>query len=101
MMSPSLRWLLSSVNTRSDTDYPNHQSDTHAVVPQIKSIKIIKDRVGRPKGFGYIEFSTLDGLEDALARGGQNLAGRIIRTSVARPRESVLDQPTRVETQSH
>ena len=98
MMSPSLRWLLSSVNMRSDAGYPNCQSDPHAVVSRTQSIRIIKDRDGRPKGFGYIEFSALDGLEEALARSGQNLAGRIIRTSVARPRESVLDQSTGVET---
>jgi RNA recognition motif-containing protein len=94
-MSPNLRWLLSSVDTRSVTDCnPNHRSDAHAVVSQTKSIKIIKDRDDRPKGFGYIEFSTLDGLKDALARSGQNFASRMIRISVAEPRKSVLDRLT-------
>lgn len=100
-MSPNLRWLLSSVDMRSVTDCnPNYQSGAHAVVSQTKSIKIIKDRDDRPKGFGYIEFSTLDGLKDALARSGQNFASRIIRISVAEPRKSVLDQLTEAETQS-
>ena len=90
-MSPSLRWLLSSVDTRLGT---NHQSDlgsdAHPVVSQTKSIKIIKDRDDRPKGFGYIEFATLDGLKDALAKSGQNFASRIVRVSVAEPREHTL-----------
>jgi RNA recognition motif-containing protein len=36
----------------------------------IKDIKIIKDRDDKPKGFGYVEFETLDGLKDALTRTG-------------------------------
>jgi translation initiation factor 4B len=50
-----------------------------------KSIKIIKDRDDKPKGFGYIEFSELDALKDALSRTGSNLSGRTIRVSVAEP----------------
>jgi RNA recognition motif-containing protein len=38
---------------------------------QTKSIKVIKDRDERPKGFGYIEFEDLEGLKDALSRSGQ------------------------------
>lgn len=80
------------MGTRSDVNhFPNHRLDTHAVAPQTKSIKIIKDRDDRPKGFGYIEFATLDGLKDALARSGQSFASRVVRVSVAEPRESVLD----------
>jgi len=37
---------------------------------QLKSVKIIKDRDDRPKGFGYVEFDTLDGLKDALSKSG-------------------------------
>ena len=36
----------------------------------MKDIKIIKDRDEKPKGFGYVEFETLDGLKDALTRSG-------------------------------
>ncbi|KAF9243569.1 hypothetical protein BU15DRAFT_86502 [Melanogaster broomeanus] len=50
-----------------------------------KSIKIIKDRDDKPKGFGYIEFSELDALKDALSRTGSGLSGRTIRVSVAEP----------------
>ena len=79
------------MNTRCDTNHqPDLGSDTHPVVSQTKSIKIIKDRDDRPKGFGYIEFATLDGLKDALARSGQNFASRTVRVSVAEPREHIL-----------
>ena len=79
------------MGTRSDKKHqPDHGADTHPVVPQTKSIKIIKDRDDRPKGFGYIEFATLDGLKDALARSGQSFASRTVRVSVAEPREPVL-----------
>lgn len=60
---------------------------------ETKSIKIIKDREDRPKGFGYIEFATLDGLKDALARSGQNFANRTIRISVAEPPKERIGGP--------
>ncbi|KAJ7677329.1 hypothetical protein B0H17DRAFT_1079408 [Mycena rosella] len=50
-----------------------------------KSIKIIKDREEKPKGFGYIEFEDLDSLKEALAKSGSNFSGRTIRVSVAEP----------------
>ncbi|KAF5370460.1 hypothetical protein D9615_009777 [Tricholomella constricta] len=50
-----------------------------------KSVKIIKDREDKPKGFGYIEFEELDGLKDALAKSGSNFSGRTVRVSVAEP----------------
>ena len=37
---------------------------------QLKSVKLIKDREGKPKGFGYIEFATLQDLKDGLAKSG-------------------------------
>lgn len=37
---------------------------------QTKSVKIIKDREEKPKGFGYIEFADLEGLKDALSKSG-------------------------------
>ena len=90
-MSPSLRWLLSSADTRLDMNHQHkHKLDTHPAISQIKSIKIIRDGGGRPKGFGFIEFAALDGLKDALARRGQNFAGRTVRVNVAEPREPVL-----------
>ncbi|KAF8072150.1 hypothetical protein FPV67DRAFT_1578519 [Lyophyllum atratum] len=50
-----------------------------------KSVKIIRDREDKPKGFGYIEFEELDGLKDGLAKSGSNFSGRTIRVSVAEP----------------
>ncbi|EIW57790.1 uncharacterized protein TRAVEDRAFT_38170 [Trametes versicolor FP-101664 SS1] len=50
-----------------------------------KSVKIIKDRDEKPKGFGYVEFADLDALKDALAKTGSPLAGRGVRVSVAEP----------------
>ncbi|KAJ3559416.1 hypothetical protein NM688_g360 [Phlebia brevispora] len=50
-----------------------------------KSVKIIKDREDKPKGFGYVEFAELDGLKDALSKSGTTLAGRAVRISVAEP----------------
>ena len=39
-------------------------------VGQTKSVKIIKDKDEKPKGFGYIEFEELEGLKDALSKTG-------------------------------
>ncbi|KAI9066107.1 RNA-binding domain-containing protein [Trametes sanguinea] len=50
-----------------------------------KSVKIIKDREDKPKGFGYVEFNDLDGLKEALTKTGTPLAGRAVRVSVAEP----------------
>lgn len=50
-----------------------------------KSIKIIKDREDKPKGFGYVEFEALDGLKDALTKSGATLSNRTVRVSVAEP----------------
>ncbi|KAF8224148.1 hypothetical protein L208DRAFT_1425858 [Tricholoma matsutake] len=50
-----------------------------------KSVKIIRDREDKPKGFGYIEFEDLEGLKEAIAKSGSNFAGRNIRVSVAEP----------------
>ena len=36
-----------------------------------QSVKIIKDRDEKPKGFGYVEFEDLEGLKTALTNNGQ------------------------------
>ena len=55
---------------------------------QVTNVRIVEDKLDRkPKGFGYVEFATLDGLKAALALSGENLAGRQVRISVAEPRE--------------
>lgn len=53
-----------------------------------KSVKVIKDRDDRPKGFGYVEFADLDGLKEALEKSGSLFQNRPIRVSVASPQQS-------------
>ncbi|KAA1467401.1 hypothetical protein DENSPDRAFT_900762 [Dentipellis sp. KUC8613] len=52
---------------------------------KVKTVKVIKDRDDRPKGFGYVEFEELEDLKSALAQSGTPLSGRTIRVSVAEP----------------
>ncbi|GJJ08663.1 hypothetical protein Clacol_002882 [Clathrus columnatus] len=49
------------------------------------SVKIITDRDGKPKGFGYVEFDELAGLKFALTKSGGTLSHRTIRVNVAEP----------------
>lgn len=44
----------------------------------------------KPKGFGYAEFGTREGLIKALALSGSQFQGRNIRVSVADPRTYLL-----------
>ncbi|KAF6757126.1 hypothetical protein DFP72DRAFT_891753 [Ephemerocybe angulata] len=66
-------------------DLTESDIESHFSEFKTNSIKIIKDRDDKPKGFGYVEFETLDGLKDALSKTGANLSGRTIRVSVAEP----------------
>jgi translation initiation factor 4B len=57
----------------------------------VVNVRLIEDReLQRPKGFGYVEFETLDGLKQALALDGESFGGRMIKIKVADPRESTL-----------
>lgn len=52
----------------------------------VTNVRIVEDRVERkPKGFGYVEFATLDGLKRALELNSSQFSGRSIRVSVAEP----------------
>lgn len=54
----------------------------------VVNVRLIEDReLQRPKGFGYVEFETLDGLKQALALDGESFGGRMIKIKVADPRE--------------
>jgi translation initiation factor 4B len=54
----------------------------------VTNVRIVEDRqTNTPKGFGYIEFETVAGLQKALDLSGTSLMGRTIRTSVADPRK--------------
>ena len=51
-------------------------------------MRIVEDKLdSKPKGFGYVEFKTLDGLKKALNLSGTQFQGRNIRISVAEPRK--------------
>lgn len=59
------------------------------VACSVTSVRIVEDKMdGKPKGFGYAEFATLDGLKKALEFNGTQFQGRNIRVSVAEPRKS-------------
>ena len=56
----------------------------------VTSAKVIMDReTGRSRGFGFVEMST-DDEADAVVKGldGQQIDGRMVRVSVARPPEN-------------
>jgi translation initiation factor 4B len=56
------------------------------------NVRIIEDKLEmKPKGFGYAEFSSREGLIKALALSGSQFQGRNIRISVADPRKFVRD----------
>lgn len=51
------------------------------------TVRLIEDReTQRPKGFGYAEFETLDGLKQALAMDGTSFQNRSIKIRIADPR---------------
>lgn len=57
---------------------------------EVTSVRIVEDKIDRkPKGFGYAEFATLDGLKKGLDLSGTQFQGRNIRISVAEPRKSI------------
>ncbi|KAI0346324.1 RNA-binding domain-containing protein [Trametopsis cervina] len=66
-------------------DLTEHEIEEFFAGHELKSVKIIKDRDEKPKGFGYVEFAELDGLKEALVKSGTPLAGRTVRISVAEP----------------
>ena len=54
---------------------------------EVVSVRLIEDReLRRPKGFGYAEFATVDGLKKALALDGISFQGRNIKIKIADPR---------------
>jgi hypothetical protein len=54
---------------------------------EVTNVRIVEDKLDRkPKGFGYVEFGTVDGLKKALDLSGTQFQGRNVRVSVAEPR---------------
>ena len=69
--------------------YDVKQSDVEDFLAecQVTSVRIVEDKFDhKPKGFGYVEFSTLDGLKAALTKSETSFMGRNIKISVAEPR---------------
>lgn len=59
---------------------------------EVTSVRIVEDKLERkPKGFGYAEFATLDGLKKALDANNTQFGGRNIRVSVAEPQKDRPD----------
>jgi RNA recognition motif-containing protein len=55
---------------------------------EITNVRIIEDKeLMKPKGFGYAEFGSLEGLKQALTLNGSQFQSRNIRISVADPRK--------------
>ncbi|KAL8999372.1 MAG: hypothetical protein Q9169_001798 [Polycauliona sp. 2 TL-2023] len=55
---------------------------------EVTSVRIVEDKMDRkPKGFGYAEFRTVEGLKKALDLSGTQFQGRNIRISVAEPQK--------------
>lgn len=57
---------------------------------QVSSVNVITDRdTGRPRGFAFIEMATDDGARALIqALNGQNVDGRELNVSEAKPRQS-------------
>jgi RNA recognition motif-containing protein len=54
---------------------------------EVTNVRIVEDKLTRvPKGFGYVEFASVEGLKKALTFSGTSLQGRGIRVSIAEPR---------------
>lgn len=47
------------------------------------SVRLVNGHDGRPRGYGYVEFTTLDELKDALTYTGKPMHNRNVRVSVA------------------
>lgn len=54
---------------------------------EVTNVRIVEDKLNHtPKGFGYVEFASVEGLKKALEFTGTSLQGRGIRVSIAEPR---------------
>ncbi|KAH9877810.1 hypothetical protein J1614_003027 [Plenodomus biglobosus] len=53
---------------------------------EVTNVRIVEDKLDRkPKGFGYVEFGSVEGLKKALDLSGTQFQGRNVRVSVAEP----------------
>jgi translation initiation factor 4B len=69
---------------------------------QVTNVRIVEDKLDRkPKGFGYVEFATPEGLQKALGYTDTNFQGRSVKISIAEPRmhpSQFIDSPDSVLT---
>lgn len=74
-----------SWNTVEDTIW-----DAFSEYGEVTSVRLPTDREsGKPKGYGYIEFSAVDSAQKAIsAMNGQDLDGRLIRLDFSQPRDA-------------
>jgi len=53
-------------------------------------VRIVEDKLDRkPKGFGYVEFGSVEGLKKALELNNTQFQARNVRISIAEPRKSI------------
>jgi translation initiation factor 4B len=58
---------------------------------EVTNVRIVEDKLDRkPKGFGYVEFGSVEGLKKALDLSGTQFQGRNVRVSVAEPRKTAI-----------
>ena len=61
----------------------------------VTNVRIVEDKMDhKPKGFGYVEFASLDGLKKALELNSTQFQSRSIRVSVAEPRKYTACTPS-------
>ena len=54
----------------------------------VTNVRIVEDKLDRkPKGFGYVEFGSVEGLKKALELNNTQLQARNVRISIAEPRK--------------
>lgn len=54
---------------------------------EVTNVRLVEDKIDhKPKGFGYAEFATLDGLKKALTFSESSFMGRNVKITVAEPR---------------
>ncbi|SMR46406.1 unnamed protein product [Zymoseptoria tritici ST99CH_1E4] len=62
----------------------------------VTTVRIMEDKVDRkPKGFGYVEFGSPEGLRQALTKSESSFMGRNIKISVADPPKNDRPEQTR------
>ena len=63
--------------------------EQHFAACSVVNVRLVRDKIeDRSKGFGYVEYGTLEGLMKALDLSGSQMSGRNVRVSVAEPRNS-------------